>query len=50
MSKQLKSSTDNQWASQAAKPFTNSKDCKKKEKTSTDNQWASTLKNNAPEK
>lgn len=50
MSKQLKSSTDNQWASQSNKPFKSSTSKGKEEKTETDNQWTTTVKNNTPEK
>lgn len=50
MSKQLKSSTDNQWASQSNKPFKSSTSKGKEEKTETDNQWTTTVKNDTPEK
>ncbi|WP_169738173.1 hypothetical protein [Clostridium akagii] len=50
MGKQLKSSTNNQWASQNIKPPVTPNNSSKKEKTATDNQWVSTSKNNSSEK
>lgn len=47
MTKQEKSSTNNQWASSTNEPFKNET---KKEKTAEDNRWTTTVKNNTPSK
>lgn len=50
MSKQEKTSTDNQWTSTPEHAFKNNNSKGKPKKTATDNQWTSTLKNNIDEK
>ncbi|MDP4144712.1 MAG: hypothetical protein Q8936_09590 [Bacillota bacterium] len=50
MKKELKSETNNQWASIPEDPYTKDKTKTKKEKTATDNQWTTTAKNDITEK